>query len=102
MRSRTRIKRHPVPRRAGRRRPRRLRLQRQKDLLAQLPALNLEVAAMIERNEPVTATDWRPLTYDFEVKDATGNDVEFVCDFKGTEGEAWFDASSLRVRRFGP
>ena len=73
-----------------------------KDLLAQLLALNLVIAAKIERNEPVTATDWRPLTYDFEVKDATGNDVEFVCDFKGTEGEAWFDASSLRVRRLRP
>lgn len=49
-----------------------------------------------------TATDWRALTYDFEVKDAAGNDVEFVCDFRGPEGDAWFDASSLRVRRLGP
>ena len=48
------------------------------------------------------ATDWRPLTYDFEVKDATGNDVEFVCDFSGAEGEAWFDLDSLRVRRLAP
>jgi hypothetical protein len=49
-----------------------------------------------------TATDWRPLTYDFEVKDPFGNDVEFVCDFRATEGDAWFDAASLRVRRLGP
>lgn len=49
-----------------------------------------------------TATDWRPLTYDFEVKDVTGNDVEFVCDFKSADGDAWFDAGSLRVRRLAP
>jgi hypothetical protein len=45
-----------------------------------------------------TATDWRTLAYDFEVKDA-GQVVEFVCDFSGTEGEAWFDLNSLRVLR---
>ncbi len=45
-----------------------------------------------------TATDWRTLTYDFEVRDS-GQVVEFVCDFSGAEGEAWFDVNSLRVRR---
>lgn len=45
-----------------------------------------------------TATDWRTLVYDFEVKDA-GQVVEFVCDFSGAEGEAWFDLNSSRVRR---
>jgi hypothetical protein len=66
-----------------------------------------DVLAMLRTSGPAnattfaTATDWRPLTYDFEVKDATGNDVEFVCDFRGAEGEAWFDATSLRVRRLG-
>ena len=45
-----------------------------------------------------TATDWRTLTYDFEVKDS-GQVVEFVCDFSGAEGEAWFDLNSLCVRR---
>ena len=45
-----------------------------------------------------TATEWRTLTYDFEVKDA-GQVVEFVCDFSGAEGEAWFDLNSLRVKR---
>ena len=66
------------------------------------------IIAMLRTSGPAgatifsTATDWRPLTYDFEVKDTTGNDVEFVCDFRSTEGEAWFDSSSLRVRRLGP
>jgi hypothetical protein len=49
-----------------------------------------------------TATDWRTLTYDFEVRDEAGHDVEFVCDFSGAEGEAWFDLASLRVKRIGP
>ncbi|HEY0550627.1 MAG TPA: CotH kinase family protein [Verrucomicrobiae bacterium] len=45
-----------------------------------------------------TATDWRTLTYDFQVRDS-GQVVEFVCDFSGAAGEAWFDLNSLRVRR---
>jgi hypothetical protein len=49
-----------------------------------------------------SATDWRTLTYDFEVGDEAGHDVEFVCDFSGAEGEAWFDLGSLRVRRLFP
>ena len=49
-----------------------------------------------------TATAWRTLTYDFEVGDDAGHDVEFVCDFSGAEGDAWFDLSSLRVRRVSP
>ena len=49
-----------------------------------------------------TATDWHPLTFNFEVEDANGNDVEFVCDFSGAEGEAWFDLNSLLVRRLTP
>ena len=31
-----------------------------------------------------------------------GDDVEFVCDFSGAEGEAWFNLNSLRVRRLAP
>ena len=49
-----------------------------------------------------SATDWRPLTFDFEVRDEAGHDVEFVCDFSGAEGEAWFDLNSLLLRRLGP
>jgi hypothetical protein len=48
-----------------------------------------------------SAPDWLPVTYDFEVKDS-GIDIEFVCDFSGAEGEAWFDLNSLRVRRVPP
>lgn len=48
-----------------------------------------------------SATDWRALSYDFEVR-GTANDVELVCDFSGANGEAWFDLTSLRVRRLTP
>ena len=44
------------------------------------------------------ASGWRPLFHDFEIKDA-GADVEFVCELNALRGEAWFDASSLRVRK---
>jgi hypothetical protein len=43
------------PRRAGRRRPRPYGFSAKKDLLAQLLALNFEVAANIEKGSPVTA-----------------------------------------------
>jgi len=65
------------------------------------------VAGMLRRSGASTsttfgsATEWRALSYDFEVKDAA-NDVELVCDFSGAEGEAWFDLNSLRVRRLTP
>jgi hypothetical protein len=48
-----------------------------------------------------SAPDWLPLSYDFEVKDS-GIDIEFVCDFSGAAGEAWFDLNSLGVRRLPP
>ena len=63
--------------------------------------------AMLRISGPSTATvwqsptDWRELTYDFRITDE-GADVEFVCDFSGERGDAWFDLDSLRVRRIGP
>ena len=41
---------------------------------------------------------WRLLFHDFEVVDE-GLDVEIVCDFYGTTGEAWFDLNSFRLKR---
>jgi hypothetical protein len=62
------------------------------------------IAAMLRISGPSavqvisTATDWRPMSFDFEIRDE-GMDIEFVCDFSGAEGEAWFPLDSLRVRR---
>jgi spore coat protein H len=43
-------------------------------------------------------TDWKESKYPFEVA-SPGADVELVCELKATAGEAWFDASSLRLVR---
>ena len=43
------------------------------------------------------SADWRPFAYEFQ---AAGNrDVEFVCELRAAEGEAWFDAETLQVVR---
>jgi hypothetical protein len=62
------------------------------------------MAAMLRISGPsavpviTAATDWRPMSFDFPVKDE-GNDIEFVCDFSGAQGEGWFALDSLQVRR---
>lgn len=62
------------------------------------------IAAMLRISGPSavtvlgSATDWRPVSFDFEIRDE-GMDIEFVCDFSGAEGEAWFALDSLQVRR---
>jgi spore coat protein H len=43
-------------------------------------------------------TGWMLLTFQFDVRESN-QDVELVCELKGNRGEAWFDASSLRLRR---
>jgi hypothetical protein len=40
--------------------------------------------------------DWQDVAYSFEVTES-GTDVEFVCELRASRGEAFFDASSLRV-----
>jgi hypothetical protein len=42
--------------------------------------------------------DWRDYRYSFTVTEETA-DVELVCELRATEGEAWFDVSSLRLVR---
>jgi spore coat protein CotH len=43
------------------------------------------------------STDWRPFAYEFQVG---GNKVvEFICELRAVEGEAWFDAEKLQVVR---
>ena len=46
-------------------------------------------------------SDWRPLDYEFTVEDAL---VEFpiVCEFRGTQGQVWFDLDSLRLKKAAP
>ena len=43
-------------------------------------------------------TDWTESNYDFDVEDET-IEIEFVCELRTTQGEAWFDETSLRLVR---
>jgi hypothetical protein len=43
-------------------------------------------------------SEWKEYAYPFEVG-AGGADVELVCELKATGGEAFFDASSLKLVR---
>ena len=45
---------------------------------------------------------WRPLQHDFIVDEEEGGDIELVCEFDATQGDAWYDLMSLRVRRLQP
>jgi spore coat protein H len=42
--------------------------------------------------------EWTMLGYTFEVDDPT-REVTLVCELKGNKGEAWFDTSSLKIRK---
>lgn len=42
--------------------------------------------------------DWQPASYSFEVSDS-GAEVELVCELQASQGEACFDATSLRLVR---
>ena len=43
-----------------------------------------------------TDSDWHALTAEFAVEH-TGEDVEFICEFRARKGEAWFELGSLQV-----
>jgi spore coat protein H len=46
-------------------------------------------------------TDWHLVNYEFSVDDPLG-EVQIVCEFRGMEGKAWFDAESVRLERIQP
>jgi spore coat protein H len=46
-----------------------------------------------------TATsDWSTVSNEFAIGDALG-EVQILCEFRGAEGEAWFDLKSIRLLR---
>ena len=52
-----------------------------------------------EQSRGISGTSpWRMLSHEFEVTD-DAVDVEFVCEFNATAGDAWFDRESFRVRK---
>jgi hypothetical protein len=49
--------------------------------------------------QKITGTSqWIDFNYPFEVEEEEA-DVELVCELRGKEGQAWFDASSLKLVR---
>lgn len=53
------------------------------------------------KNQLDGTSDWRLLTYDFEVT-LEWEEVELVCELRSKGGEAWFDVSSLRLVKQPP
>jgi hypothetical protein len=43
-------------------------------------------------------TDWKTITHEFELRQPLA-DLQIQCVLQGTAGEAWFDASSITIRR---
>src|SRR5262249_16823940 len=43
-------------------------------------------------------SEWTMVSFPFEVMEPT-REVVVVCELKGNRGEAWFDTSSLKIRR---
>ena len=43
-------------------------------------------------------SDWQTLNLEFQVQEPLG-EMQLACEFRGTDGEAWFQADSIRLRR---
>jgi hypothetical protein len=46
-------------------------------------------------------SEWKPVEYDFTVNDPL-TEIQILCEFRGIEGQAWFDLQSLRLRKAAP
>jgi spore coat protein CotH len=72
-----------------------------------LPLNRSDIGAMLRVSgtkvtPQVRATsDWRVVTFDFDVQ-FPSDQVELVCELACLVGEAWFDASSMRLTRLQP
>lgn len=65
------------------------------------PGAGLRVGNSRSEQYVKATADWTPVSYEFAVGDALG-EVQILCEFRGAEGEAWFDLSSLRLSRVVP
>jgi spore coat protein CotH len=57
----------------------------------------LRISGGRPRREISGNTDWRSFAYEFQVGE--NREVEFVCELRALEGDAWFDAEKLQVVR---
>lgn len=58
----------------------------------------LRVSGSRRHDQLIGDAGWTELHHDFEVAYG-GDDKELVCELRASQGEAWFDLSSLRLRR---
>jgi hypothetical protein len=59
----------------------------------------LRIGGQVRQSEDLLGTSaWSLLTTEFEVGQG-GGAVEFICELRASSGEAWYDVSSLLVRR---
>ncbi len=50
------------------------------------------------KNQLTGNSGWEKLAFEFEVPSGP-QDVDLVCELRGSKGEVWFDADSLRLFR---
>ena len=87
--------------------PGKYRFEGKVKVLEVLPSNRADIGALLRVSgakvtpQARAATDWRLVSYDFEVQ-FPNEQVELVCELACLVGEAWFDASSMRLRRVGP
>ena len=43
------------------------------------------------------STEWRPLSYEFQVEES--REIEFICELRALDAEVWFDAQKIHVVR---
>jgi hypothetical protein len=56
----------------------------------------IRISGGIAESGLMETADWRSISCPFEVV-LDGEPVEFICELKRSQGEAWFDTGSLRV-----
>lgn len=84
--------------------PGRYRFEGKVKVLEVLPANQRDIGAMLRVSGSKVVpqvrgtSDWRPVSYDFEVQ-FPSDQVELVCELACLVGEAWFDAGSMRLVR---
>ncbi len=57
----------------------------------------LRISGQRPRHALTGSTDWRPLACEFQVGES--REIEFICELRALDGEAWFDAEKLAVVR---
>ncbi|HKQ38725.1 MAG TPA: CotH kinase family protein [Verrucomicrobiae bacterium] len=84
--------------------PGKYRFEGKVKVLEVLPANRSDVGAMLRVSgskvvpQVRSASDWRPVSYDFVVQ-FPSDQVELVCELQCLVGETWFDAASMRLVR---